>query len=320
MAIYCYRVTHISKAGKKRRFVFRRNSEEGFTLVELLVVIAIIALLMGILLPALSRAREMGKRAVCLAQIKQLQICWNMYCDENNDKVPSGDIWYSWGFTPADGGPQPSWHEWPHPFPHSMPPSMATNYNAAYPESCVENGQCKQREWYHAIDEGLLFKYVKDYKIYRCPVGEKGEFVTYSNVHSIKTWANPPDGSAGPGSISRTIKLKSQIKRTSERAVFIDLGKASRGAAYLPYDRYGGLTYGWTPPARHGMGTTFSFADGHAEYKRWTDPHTLEVIKKALPGNAVSIDNCDCDLRWYYGIVWGGSPYACTEIPPPACK
>ena len=53
----------------------------GFTLVELLVVIAIIALLMAILLPALGRAREMGKRAVCMNQIKQLQVAWNMYCD-----------------------------------------------------------------------------------------------------------------------------------------------------------------------------------------------------------------------------------------------
>ena len=67
-------MVHIINAGKKRRFIFRRNGEEGFTLVELLVVIAIIALLMAILLPALGRAREMGKRAVCLVHIKQLQL------------------------------------------------------------------------------------------------------------------------------------------------------------------------------------------------------------------------------------------------------
>ena len=64
----------MSNTRTKRRFVFRRNSEEGFTLVELLVVIAIIALLMGILIPALGRARELGKRAVCLVHIKQLQL------------------------------------------------------------------------------------------------------------------------------------------------------------------------------------------------------------------------------------------------------
>jgi len=314
-------VTHIINAGKKRKFIFSRNGEEGFTLVELLVVISIIALLMAILLPALGRAREMGKRAVCLVHIKQLQLAWIIYCDEKNDKVPSGDVWYSWmpGFPPELGGPQLSWFEWPHPFPHSMPPNTATNYTAAYPTNCVEIGQCKQREWYHAIDEGLLFRYIKDYRIYRCPVGNKGEFQTYSTVHSIKTWL----GSAGPGSFSRTIKLKSQIKRTSERVVFVDQGKATKGGSYLPYDKYGGLTYGWTPPARHGIGTTFSFADGHAEYKKWTDPHTLKVIKLDLSFDqyiAVDIDNCDCDLRWYYKAVWGEIPYDCTRTPRPKCE
>jgi len=48
----------------------------GFTLIELLVVIAIIAVLMAILMPALNRAREQGKRAACLSNLKQLQLAW----------------------------------------------------------------------------------------------------------------------------------------------------------------------------------------------------------------------------------------------------
>ena len=93
----------------------------GFTLIELLVVIAIIALLMAILLPALSRAREGGKRAVCMNQIKQLSAGWYMYCDENSEKVPAGDVGYSWSFPVSIGGPQLAWTEWPHRYPHTMP-------------------------------------------------------------------------------------------------------------------------------------------------------------------------------------------------------
>ena len=52
------------------------NKRSGFTLIELLVVIAIIAVLMAILMPALNRVREQGKRAVCLSNVKQLGLAW----------------------------------------------------------------------------------------------------------------------------------------------------------------------------------------------------------------------------------------------------
>ncbi|HUV63653.1 MAG TPA: prepilin-type N-terminal cleavage/methylation domain-containing protein, partial [Sedimentisphaerales bacterium] len=59
----------------------------GFTLIELLVVIAIIAILMGILMPALRRVREQGQRAVCLSTLKQLTLAWIMYADDNDDRL-----------------------------------------------------------------------------------------------------------------------------------------------------------------------------------------------------------------------------------------
>ncbi len=68
-----------------------KRSGSGFTLVELLVVIAIIALLMAVLMPALSRAREQGKRAVCLYYQRQLTAAWMMYADDNGDKIVNGD-------------------------------------------------------------------------------------------------------------------------------------------------------------------------------------------------------------------------------------
>jgi prepilin-type N-terminal cleavage/methylation domain-containing protein len=67
------------------------SKKEGFTLIELLVVIAIIAVLMAILMPALNRVKEQGKRATCLSNLNQLTLAWIMYADENDDKLVNGD-------------------------------------------------------------------------------------------------------------------------------------------------------------------------------------------------------------------------------------
>jgi prepilin-type N-terminal cleavage/methylation domain-containing protein len=59
----------------------------AFTLIELLVVVAIIAILMAVLLPAMQRAREQGKRAVCLSNVKQFGLSWVLYADDNDQKI-----------------------------------------------------------------------------------------------------------------------------------------------------------------------------------------------------------------------------------------
>ncbi len=64
----------------------------GFTLIELLVTIAILAILASLLLPALARAKDAGKRAVCTSNVKQLVIAMQMYLNDNDDYFPAANM------------------------------------------------------------------------------------------------------------------------------------------------------------------------------------------------------------------------------------
>ncbi len=262
-----------------------KRSGFGFTLVELLVVISIIALLMAVLLPALSRAREAGKRAVCLNYQKQLTASWMMYADTSDDKIVCGDAFeYIDPNEYASGG-----------FHYRETPWVYDDFRSSSIEDKIQK-----------IKNGALFRYINNIKAYKCPRAEAEEvrsFNFFDSMNVINTAVTNP----GTGAI--VFKRRLQIKKTYERVLLMDDG-GCQSISEGGFTAHVNEQLWWdVPSARHGDGTTFSFADGHSEYRKWLDHRTFDAIKFKLANPIPSVpaiySTNNQDLRWCQVASWG---------------
>jgi prepilin-type N-terminal cleavage/methylation domain-containing protein/prepilin-type processing-associated H-X9-DG protein len=258
-----------------------RRQAAAFTLIEVLVVVAIIALLVAILLPSLSRARELTRRTICLHNEKMLGQAWYLYQIDNKGAFIYGGATSN----PRIDNP-PGW----------------VQYIGADPDDRSEAIQL------NAIKAGALFKYTRTTDVYHCPSTQKHELRTYEGNFGVagvehSPWAPEPS----------TWRIE-QLKRPCDRIVYQDDSPKDWDAIwYIPWDS----PVWWNHlEARHGgNGTPFAFADGHADYWRWTNKKTLdfcamdwdlaENARGTIPGDKKNRDFIRLELA-----IWGSLGFA----------
>ncbi len=208
----------------------------GFTLIELLVVIAIIAILAAMLLPALSRAKAAGRRAVCTSNMRQLLTAWLMYTHDYN-----GLLIHNLDF----GIGKDAW---------------------------VNGGGDQSVKTTAGIETGLLFPYVKATGVYRCPADDRpvnGATALNPRSYALCNFLNGYQPFAPGGSLHRI----EDVRNPTPARVFAfieeqeqEVEKDDGCFCSMPT---GNWTWWELPASRHSKGCVLTFVDGHVDYWKW---------------------------------------------------